>query len=139
MTTQRSVREPHVDDVLGPLSAQIMRLVWQQGEATVASITASLGAERNRSPAYTTVMTVMGRLAGRGLLTRTRRGKRYIYSATEGEDVLIERLGRDAVDAVIDRYGAAAYRQFAMRLVAMDPELRSQLEVLASESETDDR
>lgn len=128
-----SAKSPAIEDVLGPLGAAVMRAVWDQGNGTVASVTAALGALRDHSPAYTTVMTVMVRLADRGLLVRSKVGRRYVYRATDEEDAVIERLGRRAVDEVIARYGTTAYREFAARLADIDPELRARLADLASE------
>lgn len=63
--------------VLGPLEAEIMGLVWQQGQTTVKQIHRMLS--RQREIAYTTVMTTMSRLADKGILKRTRRGMAYLY------------------------------------------------------------
>ena len=54
-----------------------MRAVWDRGDATVQDVVAALAPER--SPAYTTVMTVMSRLAEKGLLTRQKSGRAYLY------------------------------------------------------------
>lgn len=66
--------------VLGPLESEIMRLIWQQGQATVKQIHRILS--RQREIAYTTVMTTMSRLADKGILKRTRRGMAYLYYPT---------------------------------------------------------
>lgn len=130
-----AARDPIIEDVLGPLGARIMRAVWDQGEATVASVTTQLAGGHTHPPAYTTVMTVMGRLVDRGLLVRTRSGRQYVYGAAEAEGVLIDHLGRNAVDDLIGRFGAAAYRQFAIRLAEMDEDTRASLARLADEHE----
>lgn len=54
-----------------------MRAVWGLGEARVDEARAALG--RRRKPAYTTVQTVMNRLVDRGLLTREREGRGFVY------------------------------------------------------------
>lgn len=64
---------------LGPLEAEILRLVWEGGEVQVDDIHRLLAA--NREIAYTTVMTVMTRLAGRGLLERRKAGRAFLYRA----------------------------------------------------------
>ena len=66
--------------VLGPLEAEIMRLVWQHGQVTVKQIHRILS--RRREIAYTTVMTTMSRLADKGILKRARRGMAYVYRPT---------------------------------------------------------
>lgn len=125
--------EAAIEDVLGPLGAAVMRIAWEQGECTVASVTEALNAsDRHRRLAYTTVMTVMGRLFERGLLERTKRGRQYAYRPASDETTLIEMMGGRAVDELMARYGTAALRQFAHRLAEIDPELRAQLLELAS-------
>ncbi|MFZ5622766.1 MAG: BlaI/MecI/CopY family transcriptional regulator [Pseudomonadota bacterium] len=64
---------------LGPLEAEVMRLVWERGEVQVEEIHAALS--REREIAYTTVMTVMSRLAAKGMLRRRKQGRAYIYKA----------------------------------------------------------
>lgn len=57
-----------------------MNVVWQRGDATVEQVRAALAPQRD--PAYTTVMTVMSRLATKGVLEREKRGRAYVYRAT---------------------------------------------------------
>lgn len=65
---------------LGPLEAEIMRLIWETGETGVDEIHRTL--QQSRPIAYTTVMTVMTRLAQRGLLERRKEGRAFLYRAT---------------------------------------------------------
>jgi len=123
--------EPAIEDVLGPLGAAVMRVAWEQGDSTVASVIDALNAS-GRHLAYTTVMTVMGRLYKRGLLERTKRGRQYVYRPVSDEPHLIETMSGRAVDQLMERYGTTALRQFAHRLADVDPELRTQLLELAS-------
>jgi predicted transcriptional regulator len=65
---------------LGELERAIMEVVWAAdgpvtGRAVVDELT------QQRPVAYTTVLTVMDRLAGKGLLTRQRRGRVHTYQA----------------------------------------------------------
>ena len=60
-----------------------MAAVWRLREATVEDVRA-LQPARRRS-AYSTVQTVMNRLVERGLLTRARRGKAFVYRARYDE------------------------------------------------------
>lgn len=128
-------RKPTIEDVLGPLAAAIMRAVWIEGESTVASVAARLGQQRRHAPAYTTVMTVMGRLYERGLLARVKRGRQYVYTAAAREEAMIDRLSQAAVDDLIARFGTTAYRQFALRLADIEPATRAQLVELAATHE----
>jgi len=128
-------RTPRFEDVLGPLAAAIVREVTQRGEASVADVVEALRATQGREHAYTTIMTVMGRLHERGVLRRERRRRQYIYRATAPEGELIDRLSGLAVDRLVDRYGTAALRHFAVKLADLDPEMRRRLVALADATE----
>ena len=132
MTGVDPVRKSTVEDVLGPLGAAVMRVVWEQGEATVGSVATTLSEEHHNTSAYTTIMTIMGRLHDRGLLAREKHGRQFVYRAVADEDALIERLSEEALDQLIARFGASAYRQFAVRLTDLDPALRQRLLGLAA-------
>ena len=127
-------RTPRFEDVLGPLAAAILREVTARGEASVGDIVEGLRKAQGRDHAYTTIMTVMSRLHERGVLDRERRGRQYIYRATAPEGELIDRLSGLAVDRLVDRYGTAALRHFAVKLADLDPETRRRLVALADET-----
>ena len=124
-------RTPHYEDVLGPLAAAIVREVSARGVASVADVVDGLRRTQSREHAYTTIMTVMGRLHEKGVLERDRRGRQYIYRPAAPEAELIDRLSGLAVDRVVERYGAAALRHFAVRLADLDPDTRRRLAELA--------
>lgn len=104
---RQPVVEPGVEDVLGPLGAAVMRTAWNQGESTVGSVLDELNRDRPQPLAYTTVMTILGRLFDRGLLARERRGRQFLYRPVADERSSIESLGGRAVDQLLDRYGNA--------------------------------
>jgi len=126
-------RIPRFEDVLGPLAAAIVREVAGRGEASVAEVVTGLRRSQQRDHAYTTIMTVMGRLHEKGVLARERRGRQYVYRLSAAEGELIDRLSGLAVDRVVERYGTAALRHFAERLADLDPETRRRLVELADE------
>lgn len=64
-----------------------MAAIWKLGEATVDDVRELQPASRRS--AYNTVQTVMNRLLDRGLLTRARRGKAFVYRARYDESELI--------------------------------------------------
>lgn len=128
-------RTPQYEDVLGPLAAAIVREVSARGHASVGDVVEGLRRTQGRDHAYTTIMTVMGRLHEKGVLLRERHGRQYIYRAAAPEAELIDRLSGLAVDRVVERYGAAALRHFAVRLADLDPDTRRRLAELADEPE----
>lgn len=59
----------------GELELSILQTVRKLGRVTVRDVYASLGSEGS----YTTVMTVMSRMADKGELMREKEGKQYFY------------------------------------------------------------
>ncbi|MBA2314885.1 MAG: BlaI/MecI/CopY family transcriptional regulator [Chloroflexi bacterium] len=52
------MREPRIENVLGPLGAAVMRAVWQLGEGSVRQVGELLEETGRRRLAYTTTMTM---------------------------------------------------------------------------------
>jgi predicted transcriptional regulator len=68
----------------GELQQEVMKVLWaREGPATVDEVRVSL--PKAKRGAYTTVQTVLNRLADRGLLGRERRGRAILYSARISE------------------------------------------------------
>ena len=62
---------------LAPLELDCMNTLWPMGEGTVREIRDQLAPRRPR--AYTTIMTIMDRLARKGIVERRKVGRAYIY------------------------------------------------------------
>jgi BlaI family penicillinase repressor len=62
---------------LAPLELDCMNTLWPMGEATVREIRDRLAERRAR--AYTTIMTIMDRLARKGVVERRKTGRAYVY------------------------------------------------------------
>lgn len=69
---------------LAPLELDCMNTLWPMGEATVRDIRDRLAARRAR--AYTTIMTIMDRLARKGVVERRKAGRKYVYRAKLSAD-----------------------------------------------------
>ena len=86
---RRGDRSSQPGEIHGELQTQLMAVVWRIGEATVEQVRSNLPA-RYRS-AYTTVQTVLNRLAERGLLERRRQGNAIVYSPRLSEAEYVRR------------------------------------------------
>ena len=73
----RGVRRSILD--LAPLELDCMNALWRLGEATVRDIHAALTPIRPR--AYTTIMTILDRLAQKGVVERQKAGRAWLYKA----------------------------------------------------------
>ena len=95
--------------IQGELQAQIMAALWRLDAGTVEQVRSALPA-RYRG-AYTTVQTVLNRLAERGLLVRERDGNALVYTpkVTEAE-YLSRSIERTLATASADTRQAALAR-----------------------------
>jgi BlaI family penicillinase repressor len=62
---------------LAPLELDCLNMLWPMGEGTVREIRDALAPRRPR--AYTTIMTIMDRLARKGIVERRKTGRAYVY------------------------------------------------------------
>ena len=84
--------------MLGDLQFDVMEVVWELGDATVAEVHEKLG--ETRPIAYTTVLSTMRALERRSFLAHQREGKAHRFHATiaaheyrsERVDDLVEQL-----------------------------------------------
>ena len=96
---------------LGDLEAEIMGVVWEKGKATVQDVKDAL--EPRRSLAYTTVMTVMSRLAEKGVLERRKEGRAYYYTPVGSQEKVAGSLLRSLVQRL---YAGATHKAVAQLL-----------------------
>jgi predicted transcriptional regulator len=79
---------------LAPLELDCLSVLWPMGEATVRDIREALRIERPR--AYTTIMTIMDRMAQKGIVSRRKAGRAWLYapnvSAGEARTRAVQRL-----------------------------------------------
>jgi predicted transcriptional regulator len=73
----------------GELQLQLMAALWRLEEGTVEQVRRALPADRQG--AYTTVQTVLNRLAERGLLSRDRQGQAIVYRPRISESDYLSR------------------------------------------------
>ncbi len=115
-----------LERVLGELEAPIMEAVWRAGEASVQEVCDSLGHDSN----YKTVMTVMNRLVQKGLLSRRRVSKAFVYSAVESRQAFLDRVSRSVAAGLVRDFGPAAIAQFVEVVDEVAPEELEALEAL---------
>ena len=86
---------------LTPTELRVMKALWEVGPASVAEVRAEL-ATRGHEVAYTTVMTLLGRLAAKQAVQVDKSREPFVYKpAYRRENVLRERL-REFVREVFD-------------------------------------
>ena len=92
---------------LGELERAVMDHLWSAREPqTVRQVHEALSAHRDL--AYTTVMTVLQRLAKKNLVVQHRDDRAHRYAPTHGRDELVAGLMVDALDQAADSGGREA-------------------------------
>ena len=101
-----------------------MEVVWQRGPCTARQVCEALA---DRGLAYTTWLTVLGRLEGKDLLRRDRRGRAHVYTAVASREDHVALLLESALGQASDRQ--AALQHFARTISPAEAEaLREALE-----------
>ena len=127
-----------LEKFLGDLELAVMNLVWDLESATVSDVLERLNQEKDRQLAYTTVMTIMSRLAGKGWLISEKKGRAYVYQAVYSkQDAEAVAVG-SVVRALLEDFGDVAVAQFVRELDEIDSGQLAQLAQLAEDSEDND-
>jgi predicted transcriptional regulator len=117
----------NVEKVLGPLEAAIMKVMWATDQPlSVRDVFQQLNRRRARPLAYTTVMTVMARLAEKGILGRRLVGRSYQYEAVLRDAAAV------AVRAVVRDFGPSTVEYFVEEARA-NPNMLSRLRALTQD------
>jgi predicted transcriptional regulator len=120
---------------LHELESEIMEEMWGRPEATVRDVQVALNARGEKTRAYTTLLTVMTRLDGKGLLNRRREGRFDVYApAISREDYLAARA-EASVEALVEDFGDLALAHFARHINGLDPQRLETLRRLAAGDE----
>jgi len=104
--------------VLGDLEADIMKIIWKLNRATVRDVYEQLRLEKKL--AYTTVMTIMSRLAEKGLLEKEPLGNAYVYSPTISEVDFTKRVVSEVLDGLLEEFSEPAISHIVDRLSSED-------------------
>lgn len=113
------------------LEALVMEAVWHLERATVSEVREHINGGPGPERAYTTYMTVLRRLADKGLLDRERTGKMDTYTPRlSREEYRAARASAQAAD-LVSQYGDVALASFARELAELDAERRRKLTRMA--------
>ena len=113
-------------DRLGSLQLRILKVLWKQGEASIANISSALG--KSSGLAYVTIATVLRRMEARKMGAHRVQNRAFIYQALVAEKEVVQNLAGDLLD-----------RLFGGSMSALFNNLLSNREVDASELEALER
>ncbi len=121
--------------ILGPLELEVMKVIWSREEGTVQDVLTVLNKQNNY--AYTTIMTIMNRLDKKGILTRSKLGKGYLYKSCYNPNELIQQNSSEQVEHLLHHYGDMAISQF-VDAVGHNPDQLNKLKELIQKLEQDE-
>jgi predicted transcriptional regulator len=126
-----------LEKFLGELQLAVMEVVWKRQPVSVSDVLTELH-QQKRDLAYTTVMTIMSRLAEKGWLISEKHGRAYLYRAVHSREEAAAAAVGEVVRALLQDFGPIAVAQFAKELDEIDPEGLVRLHDLSQEGEPGD-
>ncbi|MBY8886018.1 BlaI/MecI/CopY family transcriptional regulator [Streptomyces sp. PTM05] len=106
----------------GELEGEVLAALWAAGEpVTAAAVHERIGG----GTAYTTVLTILTRLCGKGLVTRRREGRSHLYVPVDDQPGLAAAGMHSLLDEGGDR--AQVLARFVSELSAEDERLLERL------------
>lgn len=93
------------------LELECLKALWDLNEASVRDVQATL----SRPLAYTTVMTVLDRLARRGCAERRKVGRGFVYSAVLSRDSVRRVALEDLIECYFDGSEASLHHYLQER------------------------
>lgn len=121
-----------VRSALGRLERQVIDVVWRRGAVSVRDVQAEL----DRPIAYTTVMTTLDRLFRKGLVTRTKASRMFVYAASRSRQEIESAIAADIMSDLLSGDAPAPHpllSNFVDAVGDRDRELLDELERLVRE------
>lgn len=111
---------------LGQLEKEVMDVIWASSELiTVRTVFETIS--KKRKIAYTTVMTIMGRLSKKGLLKQIAVGKTYHYEARYSKETFLTKLSRQILKNLSSSFGDVAIASFTQELEKIPTDKRKRI------------
>ena len=125
---------------LGETEMEVLHHVWDLGEATVADVRERI--LEDRDVAYTTIMTVLKKLADKGYLTYHKEGRSYVYAPAQQPNEVQHSLLRRLMEKVFHGSPSALVQTLVQQEDLSDAERREIKNIIdaleASEQSDDD-
>lgn len=119
-------------NALGCLQQQIMEIIWQSSEPLKPS---EVRQKLKGEYAYTTIMTVLKRMADQKILKRRRQGKAYYYQAVKDKRGFINSNLQDVYRNLVESYGKLAIANFIDVVKTSPADLNALKEYLSASNE----
>lgn len=119
--------EKGLTHIFGELEAKLMEAVWALDEPDVQDVIDYLGGDLN----YKTTMTVLNRLAEKGVLNRRKSGRAFVYTAIASRDELLARVFDQMVRGMFGGdFRHIALAQMIETVESLDPKMLDNIALL---------
>jgi BlaI family penicillinase repressor len=85
---------------LGELQHAIMRVLWDEGEATVARVHEALSEGKHRAP--TTIATMLTKMEKKGVVEHRVEGRQFVYSPTVSAEEVTRTMVADLTQRLFE-------------------------------------
>ena len=85
---------------LGELQLAIMRILWEEGEATVARVREAL--EPGKRRALTTIATMLSKMEKKGVVDHRLEGRQFVYAPTVSEEAVTRTMVAELTDRLFE-------------------------------------
>ncbi|MDT7603980.1 MAG: hypothetical protein QOF61_1977 [Acidobacteriota bacterium] len=82
---------------LGPLEFKLLRIFWKHDSLTAPQVLEEHNRQAKKPAAYTTIMTLLGRLTDKGVLKVNRERQPYRFSAAITREQMLRQRVRDFI------------------------------------------
>ncbi|MBS4031097.1 MAG: BlaI/MecI/CopY family transcriptional regulator [Clostridiales bacterium] len=121
-----------LNKILGNLESDIMDIIWRvECEVCVRDVFEELASRREI--AYTTVMTIMGRLTDKNLLKKRKEGNTSYFVPAMTREEFAENVVVNVVDSLLEDFADATMAHFIARVGNKDRETIAKLEKLLAD------
>lgn len=113
--------------MLGPLEREVMEVLWRAGECSVKDVLKQM----EHPTAYTTVMTTLVRLHGKGVLKQSRQERAFRYAPLVTAQEMEVRIATELLNRFLSgpcAQRAALYSSLLMAIAELDERLLEELE-----------
>ncbi len=125
--------KPGLEKVLGRLESEVMEVVWRKDcEVCVRDVLDALTTQRDL--AYTTVMTIMGRLTAKKLLIKRKVGNAFYFKPALTREEFTGQMVGGMIDDLLTDFSDAAMTHFVRRVEEKDRSVLDKLEQALAEA-----
>ena len=120
-----------------PAELEILKVLWDRGPATVRQVMDHL--PNDPPKAYTTVMSLLNVMHGKGLVEREPHGRAFLYTPAEKREKTLKSLVTDIIDRAFQGSASALVAHLLQDSKPSDQELEAIRKVIAEHKKTHHR